>query len=147
MLICEVFFFNWSSVECKAFCGSFTYLEINGSMIWKKKILPYIMQMIYMKMSKTSLIWYTRGMSILNLRKKFLTKNTHETRQSISMKNETVTIAVNVHGTELTAQLGHGRRGPWTWIRRLCWGRVWWVGRGRTADRWRARESEGEKGC
>lgn len=86
-------------------------------------------------MSKISSIWYTRDISILNLREKFLTENTHETRQSIIMKNEIVTIAVNVHSIELTAQLGDGRSGPW------------WVGGGRTIDRWRARKSEGEKGC
>lgn len=75
-----------------------------------------------MKMSKISSIWYTRDMSILNLRKKFLTKNTYETRQSIIMKNEIVTIAVNVHSIELTAQLGDGWSRPWTWIWRLRWG-------------------------
>ena len=69
-----------------------------------------------MKTSKISSIWYTRDISILNLREKFLTENTHETRQSIIMKNEIVTIAVNVHSIELTAQLGDGQSGPWTWI-------------------------------
>ena len=144
----SVFFvFYRCSVECKVFCGSSTYLEINGNIIWKKKLLPYIIQIIYMKTSKISSIWYTRDISILNLREKFLTKNTHETRQSIIVKNEIVTIAVNVHSIELTAQLGDGRSGPWTWIWRLCWGRVWWVGGGRAVDRWRARKSEREKAC
>lgn len=45
-------------------------------------------------------------MSILKMKKTFLIKNTPDTRQSMSTANETVTIVVDVHSIQLTAQLG-----------------------------------------
>lgn len=45
---------------------------------------------------------------ILKMKKAFLIKNFHDTRQSMNTNNETVTIAVDMHSIELTAQLGDG---------------------------------------
>lgn len=41
----------------------------------------------------------------------------HDTRQTKNAAREVVTIAVDVHGVELTAQLGDGWSGHGTWIR------------------------------